>query len=63
MSMIDKPLAAPLDVEVVDGEVALTAPSGVKIVMTREAAEASGRRLLETLARASADEVQQTSFG
>jgi hypothetical protein len=63
MSQHHNAFDTPLDVKAVQGEVAITGPGGLNASLTREAAIASAKRLLEAAGEASGEETYQKPLG
>lgn len=63
MSQHHNAFDTPLDVEAVQGEVAITGPGGLNASLTREAAIASAKRLLEAAGKTSDEETYQKPLG
>ena len=58
-----QPFDTPLEVTPIDGEIAITGPDGACLSLTREAAIASARRLLEAANGVEPGEVYQKPLG
>lgn len=58
-----QPFDTPLEVTQIDGEIAITGPDGACLSLTREAALASARRLLEAVEDQDPGEVYQKPLG